>query len=96
MAGTFAPDLALHTDQGTTSVAELMHTARPVLLDLADRQDLREAARGWRHRVDVHTARTEHRPADALLTDRTPTSPGPRPRKNLKRQSTVEYARFGI
>ena len=55
LAGTFAPDLTLHTDQGTTSVAELMHAARPVLLDLADRRDLREAARGWQHRVDIRT-----------------------------------------
>ena len=29
LTGTFAPDLTLHTDQGTTSVAELMHSARP-------------------------------------------------------------------
>ena len=67
LAGTFAPDLTLHTDQGTTSVAELMRTARPVLLDLADRADLRETARAWRHRVDIHTAKTDDRPADALL-----------------------------
>ena len=67
MTGTFAPDLTLHTDQGATSVAELMHTARPILLDLADRPDLRETARDWQHRVDVHTAETDHRPADALL-----------------------------
>ncbi|MEV1242609.1 FAD-dependent monooxygenase [Nonomuraea sp. NPDC049750] len=68
LTGTFAPDLTLHTDQGTTSVAELMHTARPVLLDLADRPDLRETAQRWRHRVDIHTAKTDHhRPADALL-----------------------------
>ena len=67
LAGTFAPDLTLHTDQGATSVAELMRTARPILLDLADRQDLRETARAWRHRIDIHTAETEHRPADALL-----------------------------
>jgi 2-polyprenyl-6-methoxyphenol hydroxylase-like FAD-dependent oxidoreductase len=67
LAGTFAPDLTLHTDHGTTSVAELVHAARPVLLDLADRRDLREAARGWRHRVDIRTARTDRRPADALL-----------------------------
>jgi 2-polyprenyl-6-methoxyphenol hydroxylase-like FAD-dependent oxidoreductase len=67
LAGTFAPDLTLHTDQGTTSVAELMPTARPVLLDLADRSDLREIARAWQHRVDIHTAKTDHRPADALL-----------------------------
>ena len=44
-----------------------MHTARPVLLDLADRADLREAARDWQHRVDIHTAETDERPADALL-----------------------------
>jgi 2-polyprenyl-6-methoxyphenol hydroxylase-like FAD-dependent oxidoreductase len=67
LTGTFAPDLILHTDQGTTSVAELMHPARPILLDLADRPDLREIARDWRDRVDIHTAKTDLRPADALL-----------------------------
>ncbi|MFD4481643.1 FAD-dependent monooxygenase [Streptomyces sp. NPDC058471] len=67
LSGTFAPDLRLHGERGTTSVAELMHTARPVLLDLADREDVREAAGGWRQRVDVHTAKTDDRPADALL-----------------------------
>jgi hypothetical protein len=67
LTGTFAPDLTLHTDQGTTSVAELMHTARPILLYLADRPDLRETARGWQHRIDIHSAETDHRPADALL-----------------------------
>jgi len=67
LAGTFAPDLPLNTSQGTTSVAELMHTARPVFLDLADRPDLRETAQDWRHRVDIHIARTDHRPADAVL-----------------------------
>ena len=67
LAGTFAPDLTLHTGPDTTSVAELMHAARPVPLDLADRQDLREAARDWQPRIDIHTARTDHRPADALL-----------------------------
>jgi 2-polyprenyl-6-methoxyphenol hydroxylase-like FAD-dependent oxidoreductase len=67
LAGTFAPDLTLHTGQGASSVAELMHTARPVLLDLADRPDLRETARDWQHRIDIHTARTDHRPADSLL-----------------------------
>jgi hypothetical protein len=67
LTGAFAPDLTLHTDQGTTSVAELMHTARPILLDLADRPDLRETARDWQHRIDIHTADTDNRPADALL-----------------------------
>ncbi|WP_067473363.1 FAD-dependent monooxygenase [Actinomadura hibisca] len=67
LAGTFAPDLALHTDQGTTSVAELLHPACPVLLDLAGRDDLREAAGDWGQRLDVHTAKTDQRPADVLL-----------------------------
>src|SRR5213593_805416 len=63
LIGTFAPGLTLRTDQGTTSVAELMHTARPILLDLADSPDLRETALDWQHRVDIHTAETDHRPA---------------------------------
>jgi 2-polyprenyl-6-methoxyphenol hydroxylase-like FAD-dependent oxidoreductase len=67
LAGTFAPDLTLRTGRGAASLAELMHTARPVLLDLAGRADLRETAGGWQHRIDIHTAETEHRPADALL-----------------------------
>jgi hypothetical protein len=67
LTGTFAPDLTLHTGQGTTSVAEVMHPARPVLLDLGGRADLRESARDWQHRVDIRTAQTDHRPADALL-----------------------------
>ena len=67
LIGTFAPDLALRSDQGTNSVAQLLHTARPVFLDLADRADLRETAREWQHRIDIHTAETDDRPADALL-----------------------------
>ena len=67
LTGTFAPDLALRTGQGTTSVAELMHGARPTFIDLADRPDLGEIAQDWQHRVDIHTAGTDDRPADALL-----------------------------
>jgi 2-polyprenyl-6-methoxyphenol hydroxylase-like FAD-dependent oxidoreductase len=67
LTGTFAPDLALHTDHGATSVTQLMHTARPILLGLADRGDLRETARGWEHRFEMHTVQTDHPPADALL-----------------------------
>jgi 2-polyprenyl-6-methoxyphenol hydroxylase-like FAD-dependent oxidoreductase len=66
-AGAFAPNLSLHTDQGVTSVAELLHPARPVLLDLADREDLRQVAHEWRDLVDIRTAKTDQRPADALL-----------------------------
>ena len=67
LTGTFAPDLTLRTDQGTTSVAQLAHAARPFFLDLADRADLRETARDWQPRVDIHAAEADQRPADALL-----------------------------
>ncbi len=67
LTGTFAPDLVLSTERGTTGVARLMRTARPVLLDLADRPDLRAVARDWHDRVDIRPAGTEQRPADALL-----------------------------
>ena len=67
LTGTFSPNLTLRTDRGPASVAELMHHARPVFLDLADRSDLRLIARDWRHRIDIHSAETDRRPADALL-----------------------------
>jgi 2-polyprenyl-6-methoxyphenol hydroxylase-like FAD-dependent oxidoreductase len=67
LTGTFVPDLMLRSSQGATSVAELMHSARPLLLDLAGRPGLREAARDWRDRIDIRTAETDDRPADALL-----------------------------
>jgi 2-polyprenyl-6-methoxyphenol hydroxylase-like FAD-dependent oxidoreductase len=67
LTGAFVPDLILRTDEGATSVAELMHAARPVLLVLADRQVLSETAHGWRDRIDIRAATTDHRPADALL-----------------------------
>jgi 2-polyprenyl-6-methoxyphenol hydroxylase-like FAD-dependent oxidoreductase len=67
LIGRFAPDLTLHADGGTTSVAKLMHTARPVFIDLADRTDLAATAQNWQHRIDIRNAETQHRPADALL-----------------------------
>ncbi|MFE6039875.1 FAD-dependent monooxygenase [Streptomyces sp. NPDC056452] len=67
LTGAFAPDLPLDTAQGATSVADLLRPARPVLLDFADRPELREAAEGWAHRVDVRVVGTNARPADALL-----------------------------
>jgi 2-polyprenyl-6-methoxyphenol hydroxylase-like FAD-dependent oxidoreductase len=67
MAGTCVPNLSLRTESGRTNVAQLMRSARPVLLDLADRKDLREVATAWRDRVEIHTAETDARPTDALL-----------------------------
>ncbi|NEC68868.1 FAD-dependent monooxygenase [Streptomyces sp. SID9727] len=67
LTGAFAPDLALDTGRGRTSIAELMRPARPLFLDLAGRDELRETAGAWHHRIDIHRAETADRPADALL-----------------------------
>jgi 2-polyprenyl-6-methoxyphenol hydroxylase-like FAD-dependent oxidoreductase len=69
LLGHWAPDLPLVTATGKTRIPRLMHHGRAVLLDLADRAALRDAAAGWRDRVDVVTARCEEQPApaDALL-----------------------------
>ncbi len=67
LTGTFAPDLSLHAEHGTTHLAELLHDARPLFLDLANRAGLRDVAREWRHRIDIHSAEADDRPADALL-----------------------------
>ncbi|WP_194815890.1 FAD-dependent monooxygenase [Nocardia sp. XZ_19_385] len=67
LTGAFAPDLTLHTEQGTTSVAEFMHAGRPVFLDLADRPELRAIAQEWAPRIDIHAAKADDQPADGLL-----------------------------
>ncbi|WP_374776583.1 FAD-dependent oxidoreductase [Streptomyces sp. NBC_01310] len=68
LAGRFIPETRLKTAGGTTSLAVLLHRGRPVLLDLADRADVRQAAAGWAGRVDIVTAHPEEElPADALL-----------------------------
>jgi 2-polyprenyl-6-methoxyphenol hydroxylase-like FAD-dependent oxidoreductase len=63
LTGTFALDPIRQAD----AIAELAPTARGVLLDLADRSDLREAALGWGDRIDIVTAEAADGPADALL-----------------------------
>jgi len=68
LLGHWAPDLALVTPAGKTRVPRLRHRGRGVLLDLADRAALRDAATGRTDRVDVVAARCEGPPpADALL-----------------------------
>jgi 2-polyprenyl-6-methoxyphenol hydroxylase-like FAD-dependent oxidoreductase len=62
LSGWIAPDLTL--DDGR-SVAELLHDARPVLLDLDG--TVGDAARGWADRVDIVNATIQDRPAAALL-----------------------------
>lgn len=71
LGGAFAPDLALETEQGATSIADLMHDARPVLVVLTARADLAEvvARRIGRAeaRVKVVQGTCVERPVDALL-----------------------------
>ncbi|MEC3958705.1 FAD-dependent monooxygenase [Nocardia sp. CDC153] len=67
LTGTVVPELPLKTEDGDATVGDLLHTARPVLLVLADRTDLREIAEPWADRVDIRVATTDDRPSDALL-----------------------------
>jgi 2-polyprenyl-6-methoxyphenol hydroxylase-like FAD-dependent oxidoreductase len=67
LTGRWAPDLPLRVGGRTTRVAELLRTARPVLLDLAERPDLTAAAGAWTDRLDIVTATTPDAPAAALL-----------------------------
>jgi len=67
MAGRWMPDLVLPAGNETARVAELLHPAVPILLDLAGRADLAGTAKGWMDRIKVITAPTADRPADAVL-----------------------------
>ncbi|MDF1604233.1 FAD-dependent monooxygenase [Nocardioides sp. YIM 152315] len=67
LVGAFATDRALHVDHEDPRLAGLLHQARPVLLDLADRADLRDLAGEWGGRVGVVSAAIDDPPADALL-----------------------------
>ncbi|MEV7686805.1 FAD-dependent monooxygenase [Streptomyces bungoensis] len=68
LAGRFAPDVLLKTGDSVTSVAELLHSAKPLLLLLTDSEDLLAAVEPWRFRVNVVTATAaEQITTDALL-----------------------------
>lgn len=67
LLGRFVPDLALHTASGPARTAELLRTARPVLLDLGGMGEPHAVAAGWKDRVDVIEARCPDAPAGALL-----------------------------
>lgn len=64
LAGRLVPDLTLHAADGTRRVAELLHAARPVLLDLG--AGVAEAA-GDRDGLEVVTATCSGTDATALL-----------------------------
>ncbi len=67
LAGRWAPDLALTIPAGACSVAELLHPARGVLLDLTENGSLAGNGHGWKDRVDIITAHCSAPPAAALL-----------------------------
>jgi 2-polyprenyl-6-methoxyphenol hydroxylase-like FAD-dependent oxidoreductase len=62
--GAWMPDLVL--DNGNR-VSTLLRAARPVLLNLAGREDVTKTAAAWSDRVDVITASSPEPPADAVL-----------------------------
>jgi 2-polyprenyl-6-methoxyphenol hydroxylase-like FAD-dependent oxidoreductase len=66
LVGGWAPDLPLHTDNGDTRLAMLLHAAQPVLLDLTADGRLRAAAAGWTDRIQITAARSDQ-PLDGLL-----------------------------
>jgi 2-polyprenyl-6-methoxyphenol hydroxylase-like FAD-dependent oxidoreductase len=57
--GRRMPDLDIKSPSGQARVFELLHDARPVLLDLAGRPGLRGALDGWTDRVDLVRAQCE-------------------------------------
>ncbi|MFE0373796.1 FAD-dependent monooxygenase [Streptomyces tendae] len=59
LTGRRVPDADLKTPAGATHVYELLHRARPVLLDLRGGPEAAAVADGWADRVDVVAARAE-------------------------------------
>jgi hypothetical protein len=69
LVGFFAPDLALVTEAGQGRLADRMHGARGVWLELRDRPALRRLASAYKGRVHVVAARcaSATTQADAIL-----------------------------
>jgi hypothetical protein len=67
IAGQWAPDLALTTPDGASTVAELLRQARGVLLDLTGNGSLAGDGQPWKDRVNIVTATCAAPPAAALL-----------------------------
>jgi 2-polyprenyl-6-methoxyphenol hydroxylase-like FAD-dependent oxidoreductase len=59
LAGRRVPDADLKTSGGVTRVYELLHAARPVLLDLCGSAEVAAAAAGWADRIDLIRTRSE-------------------------------------
>ncbi|WP_406104162.1 FAD-dependent monooxygenase [Micromonospora globbae] len=68
LTGRFAPDLDLRVGSRATRLADLMHSGRPLLVDLTGSGHLADLTDAWRDRVDLVTADAPAPPpADALL-----------------------------
>ncbi|MFJ5230599.1 FAD-dependent monooxygenase [Kitasatospora sp. NPDC088391] len=68
LVGRRLPDAALTVDAAASSRYELLHAARPLLLDLTGGTELRDVAAPWADRVDVVTAEAaDERAALTLL-----------------------------
>ncbi|MFC7844365.1 FAD-dependent monooxygenase [Streptomyces sp. NPDC001046] len=59
LEGRRVPDADLDTRQGPAWLYELLHDARPVLLDLRGSAEVAAAVKGWADRVDLVEARSE-------------------------------------
>ncbi|MFI1018254.1 FAD-dependent monooxygenase [Streptomyces sp. NPDC020965] len=58
LAGRRVPDADLKTPDGASRIYELLHAARPVLLDLRGNAELAMVVEGWADRVDLVEARS--------------------------------------
>jgi 2-polyprenyl-6-methoxyphenol hydroxylase-like FAD-dependent oxidoreductase len=67
LAGLFVPDLRLKVGAEAATLAELLRSGRPVLLDLSDREPLRRVAGPWADRLDVVVANCDDVPSAPTL-----------------------------
>jgi 2-polyprenyl-6-methoxyphenol hydroxylase-like FAD-dependent oxidoreductase len=69
LLGMWAPNLALHRENGISHIADLMCAGKGVLIDLTATSAPRDVAANWAHRIQVISGRCEERPAnlDAML-----------------------------
>ncbi|WP_216902972.1 FAD-dependent monooxygenase [Nocardia alni] len=65
LSGHLIPEFTVHTADGSHRIAELLRTARPILLDLTGATAVH--AEKWSDRVDIVTATAHDTPAAALL-----------------------------
>ncbi|MFE7802419.1 FAD-dependent monooxygenase [Nocardia sp. NPDC057440] len=67
LAGRIVPELVIETSHGSGRVADLLHKARPVLLDLTGGTEFADVAHGWSDRVDIVAATGPDAPAALLI-----------------------------